>query len=104
MSKDSSHRWSLLSPEGQPEQSAFSSAGRSTALTGKTIGLFWNGKPGGDVFLDEVGRQLQSRFEGARVQKIWQERAETMTSYGNSKDCLEYMARSHDLVVAASAD
>jgi hypothetical protein len=97
-------KWSLLSPEGQPEQSDFQAAGRSAALAGKTIGLFWNGKPGGEVFLDEVGRQLQSRFEGARVRKIWEERADTMTSYGNSEPNLEYMARSHDVVVAASAD
>src|SRR5688500_6618274 len=96
--------WSLMSPEGQAQQTVFEAAGRGADLTGKTIGLFWNGKPGGSVFLEEVGRQLAQRYEGMRIRKFWEDRPETVTSYGNSAESLKYMAGNADLVIAASSD
>jgi hypothetical protein len=96
--------WSLLSPEGQPQQSAFSVAARSADFGGRTVALFWNGKPGGNVFLDEVGRQISARYRDVRIRRIWEERPDTVTSYGNTPQNLEFMARSADVVIAASSD
>jgi|SRR3954470_20907163 hypothetical protein len=100
----SAQSWSLESPAGELRQAAVAAAERSSGFAGRTIGLFWNGKPGGDVFLEEVGRELSQRFQGAKVLKIWEARPDTVTSYGNSAANLEYMARSADLVIAASSD
>jgi hypothetical protein len=96
--------WTLLSPEGETPKEAFETAGRGGDFNGKTIGLFWNGKPGGSVFLEEVGRQLKQRYQGASIRKIWEERPGTVTSYGNTPENLAYMAQSADLVIAASSD
>lgn len=40
-------------------------AARPDDLNGKTVGLYWNFKPGGDVGLDQVAVRLQERYPGA---------------------------------------
>ena len=97
-------QWQVISPEGDTENSAFSNAARGGDFSGKKVGLFWNGKPGGNVFLEEVGEQLASRFPGVKLERFWETRPDTMTSYGNSKANLAFMAEQADLVIAASSD
>ena len=96
--------WELLSPVGEPERSEHRSAERTTEFSGKTVGLFWNGKPGSNVFLEEVGREIAARHPGVTLTRFWETRPSTMTSYGNSKEDLAYMAAHADLVIAASSD
>src|SRR4051812_13423708 len=96
-------QWHVISPEGDTETSAFTNASRGGDFAAKKVGLFWNGKPGGNVFLDEVGAQLSSRFPGVQLERFWETLPESMTSYGNSKDSLAYMAAHADLVIAASS-
>jgi hypothetical protein len=96
--------WDLLVPAGTSNGGNFASAGRQGDLSGRSVGLFWNGKPGGNVFLEETARELGARFPGLKFTRFWETRPSTMTSYGNSKDDLAYMAQSADLVIAASSD
>jgi hypothetical protein len=42
----------------------FAPAARLDDLAGKTIGLFWNGKPGGGVALERVRENLSARYPG----------------------------------------
>ena len=42
-------------------------ASRPKSLQGQRIGLFWNGKHGGDVALRRVGQALEKRFSGSQV-------------------------------------
>ncbi len=44
-------------------------ADRPASLDGKTVGLIWNGKPGGDVALAIVAEFVKKRFPGARFFK-----------------------------------
>jgi hypothetical protein len=97
-------QWLLMSPVGDPPRAAFDGAGRPGELSGKTVGLFWNGKPGGDVLLDEVALNLSERFPHLNVVKLWDVRPETATAYGNSGDNLRFMAQSADLVIGTNAD
>jgi hypothetical protein len=94
----------LMSPVGDPPREDFDTAGRSGDLGRKKVGLFWNGKPGGDLFLDEVALGLEKRFPGVRMERFWQTKPATITAYGNSADNLRYMAQSADLVVGINAD
>ncbi|OGA23290.1 MAG: hypothetical protein A3I01_01550 [Betaproteobacteria bacterium RIFCSPLOWO2_02_FULL_65_24] len=100
----SDQQWRLMNPVGDPPRAVFDGAGRPGDLSGKTLGLFWNGKPGGDVLLDEVALCLSGRFPGLDIVKFWEARPGTITAYGNSADNLRFMAQSADLVIGTNAD
>ena len=96
--------WVLLNPTAEVESDNFKISARLPDLKGKTIGLYWNGKPNGDVFLNEVAHHLSARFDGLKIVRIWELKPETKTVYGNSTDNLEFMARNADFIMGASAD
>ena len=96
--------YAVMNPVAEVTVQESGMADRFADLNGKRIGLFWNGKPNGDVFLDEVARELGSRFHGLETVKIWEIRPETRTVYGNSADNLEFIAQSADFIIGASGD
>lgn len=100
----SHQQWHLMNAAGEPPRAAFESAGRARDLGGKTVGLLWNGKPGGDLLLDEVGQSLCERFLGLDIVKFWETRPATRTAYGTSADDLRFVAENADLVIGANAD
>ena len=102
--KGSLQEWTLLSPVADVEVRQFERAGRNADLGGKTIGLFWNGKPNADLFLDEVAEELRARFEDLKIVRMWEVKPETRTALGNSMDGLKYMAQNSDLIIGASGD
>ena len=58
----------IVNPVAEARQDAgmdeqFPPAARLDVLDGKTIGLFWNGKPGGGVALARVKENLSKRFK-----------------------------------------
>lgn len=93
-----------MNPAGEPPRAAAASAGRSRDLSGKTLGLLWNGKPGGDLLLEEVGRSLSERFSSLHIVKFWETRPATITAYGSAADELRFVAQNVDLVIGANAD
>ncbi len=96
--------WHLLSPAGEPPRGAIESAARSGDLRGKIVGLLWNGKPGGELLLDEVGRNLTERFPDVGLVRLWETRPSTVTAYGMSEEDLRLAADSADLIIGANAD
>ena len=44
---------------------------RLDTLEGKTIGLFWNTKPNGDIFLDRVEELLVEQFRNVKLIKYF---------------------------------
>lgn len=70
---------------------------RPTTLEGRTIGLLWNGKPNGDVALEEVGEELRRRFPTIDVRLYH-------GSMPSSRELLEEIAGECDAVVACTAD
>jgi len=77
-------------------------APRLTDLSGKTIGLLWNAKSGGDVLLEQNAELLKQRYSGMKfknylgavghiMRSITAEQADTI-----SKEC--------DAVIGATAD
>jgi hypothetical protein len=63
----------VLNPRGIPGvvKATGRIAQRPGTLDGKTVGLFWSGKPGGDALLSRVGELLQWRFSGVKLVKYF---------------------------------
>ena len=58
----------VLNPRGESDPPPnFAITGRVTDLAGKKIGLYWLGKPDGDVFFDRVQKLLEEKFPTAKV-------------------------------------
>lgn len=74
------------------------SAKRPGDLNGKTVGLIWNGKPGGNHALQLVEEQLAARFPQA---KFWRSNWE---SYPFTDEQLGEIRRRCDVAVATTGD
>jgi hypothetical protein len=57
----------ILSPVADPDDREVLPAPRVENLTGKTIGLAWNRKPGGNVARERVARFLEERVKDVRL-------------------------------------
>ncbi len=97
-------QWVLMNPVADAQAGNFRMTDRASSLDGRTVGLFWNGKPNGDIFLNEVARHLEVKFARMKIVRLWEARPETATFYGNSAESLKFMAQNADLVVGSSAD
>jgi hypothetical protein len=78
---------------------------RVSTLEGKRVGLWWNGKPNGDVFLNRVAELLEKNYKSIKIIKFWEvdpERTALVTKY--SDEILDWIANSVDIVIASSAD
>jgi hypothetical protein len=78
---------------------------RVDTLEGKRVGLLWNGKPNGDLFLNRVAELLENKYKGIETIKFWEvdpERTALVTKY--SEEVLDRIANSADIVIASSAD
>ena len=94
----------VMNPVGERQVQESGLADRFADLKGKRVGLFWNGKPNADRFLEEVANELGSRFPGLRTVKMWEIEPQTRTVYGNSADNLKRMSQCADFIVSASGD
>ncbi|OGA02215.1 MAG: hypothetical protein A3H35_14595 [Betaproteobacteria bacterium RIFCSPLOWO2_02_FULL_62_17] len=96
--------WSVVNPVADVDIEKHGGATRLDDFSGKRIGLWWNGKPNGDIFLDELAHQLASRHPEMIPVRMWEIDAATTTAYGVPSDKLERMAQSADLLIGALAD
>lgn len=96
--------WSVLNPVAAADIADLGGATRFEDFSGKRIGLWWNGKPNGDIFLDEMARQLGSRFRGMSTVRMWEVDPSTTSAYGITRAQLELVANSADLVIGGLAD
>jgi hypothetical protein len=97
-------KWTLLNPVADAQIERFKPADRVPDLNGKRIGLFWNGKPSGEVFLNRLADRLKARFGDLMVVRFWEVEPGTRTALGNTEDHLKLMAQKADLILAASGD
>lgn len=78
---------------------------RVDTLEGKRVGLLWNGKPNGDLFLNRVAELLEKNYQNIEIIKFWEvnpERTAMVAKY--SDEVLDQIANSVDIVIASSAD
>lgn len=78
---------------------------RIKTFDGKKIGLWWNGKPNGDFFLNRVAELLEKKYKDVDIIKLW-EVDPTGTAHPDKKSdvVLDIIARSADIVIAGQAD
>ena len=99
-----SQEWTVMNPAGDANVEHRSGAVRIDDFSGRRVGLWWNGKPNGDNFLNEVARQLESRNPGMTTVRMWELSPSTMTAYGVSGENLDKMVTSADVVIGALGD
>lgn len=66
-------KWELVNPEALVQIRAKEVNRHPQDLTGKTIVLYWNGKPNGDIFLNRVYDLLIQKDTTVRVIKAWED-------------------------------
>jgi hypothetical protein len=89
--------WEVWNPVAEYETAVLAQSPRLTDLNGKTVGLFWNGKPNGDIFLEAIGKLLEGRFKDIKLIKFW-----LYISVGPENQ--KRMAEQCDAVIAAQGD
>ncbi len=79
-----------------------------STLEGKTVLLYWNGKPNGDHFLNRVGELLATQGQGIKIIKMWETDKGTAAisdSLEKSEEFTGKMVRlKPDIVISAQAD
>ena len=97
--------WDLVNPEGAAQSSTIAPAARPTELNHKTIGLAWNGKPGGQDALEEIASLLGERYVGLQFVRYWDVLPESVAPRELSQTTISNMADYRpDLVLVAQAD
>jgi hypothetical protein len=97
--------WELVNPEGAARPPSLSPAARPASLHSATIGLAWNGKPGGEEALEELARLLDEHVGGLTFIKYWEVLPESVSPRELSQDTLRAIAASEpDAVIVSQAD
>ena len=82
-----------------------SPAARPATLEGKTVGLAWNGKPGGEIALDEIAVLLAAQVHDLRVVRYWQTVPESVSERELSPVVIQSMAAVQpDVVIVSQGD
>jgi hypothetical protein len=102
---DAAITWQLVNPEGASRPISVRPAQRPATLEGKTVGLAWNGKPGGDDALDEIAALLEQRVNQIRFIRYWDVLPESVSQRELSEDVIRRMAAwQPDVVIVSQAD
>ena len=100
--------WLLINPSGEIEKVTELPAPRPDSLAGLTIGLRWNGKHNGDVFLDRLAVLLAEHLPDVKLVKLYQEdpSINIISSNDAESNRITDVIRSYgpDLVIASQAD
>jgi len=97
--------WDLVNPEGAVRPVTLRPAERPETLHGKTVGLAWNGKPGGAEALDEIAVLLGQQAQGVSFIRYWETVPASVSPRELGPDVIQSMAdKQPDLVIVSQAD
>ena len=101
-------QWKLVSPEALVQIEAAPVNPHPRDLSGKTVVLYWNGKPNGDLFLNRIAELLIERVENVRVIKAWEVRPASRrtdpTAEASRATAEELAGLNPDLIIGAPGD
>jgi hypothetical protein len=80
---EKAQNWELLNPAGAIKVVPIKMAARISTLEGKTVGLKWNQKPNGNIFLDRVAELLQEKVPGVKIVKFYELEPTTVPQSAN---------------------
>ena len=92
----------ILNPQASTAVAAVGLASRLSDLSGKTIGLYWNMKAGGDLALEQTAHFLGQRFPGTEF-KYYVGSVGAYMRHATVEDA-ERVARECDAVVGTTGD
>ncbi len=92
----------ILNPQASSVIEAVKAAGRLSDLRGKTIGLWWNMKAGGNTALDRTAKVLGESFPDTNF-KHYTGSVGAMLRHATAEDA-ERIARECDAVIGTSSD
>jgi hypothetical protein len=81
--KEAVQTWELVNPAGVIKVTPIKMAARINSLEGKTVGLKWNQKPNGNIFLDRIAELLKEQVPGVKVVKIYEVEPTTIPQSSN---------------------
>ena len=73
-------------------------AERPTSLNNKTVGLVWNGKPGGDVALGQIAEFVRKNFPEAKLKEMF------FGSFPFTRSQIERIIATCDVAVGTTGD
>lgn len=101
-------KFKLVSPEASIQLACNEVNSQPADLSGKTVLLYWNGKPNGDLFLNRIGELLTANVSALRVVKAWEvapSSRHTEPNHSASRETAAMLAESKpDLVIGAPGD
>ena len=86
----------ILNPVAQVRVRNSSLSPRPATLDNSRIGLYWNGKPGGDTALAYLGQLMETKYRGVQLELI-------RSGTNGAKEHVEY-AMTFDGVIGGCAD
>lgn len=78
--------WELVNPEGTLAIEPIEIAPRIDSLEGKKVGLKWNGKPNGNLFLDRVAELLEEQVPNVEIIKFYEVEPSTVPQSSGVED------------------
>jgi len=101
-------KWKLVNPEALVQIEADHVNQHPKDLSGKTVLLYWNGKPNGDLFLNRIGELLIEKVDNVKVIKAWEAHPSSKrtdpTAKASSATAQELARLNPDLVIGAPGD
>lgn len=101
-------RWKIVNPESPIQVEADNVNQHPSDLSGKTILLYWNGKPNGDIFLNRISELFLERVNNIKVVKAWEALPHTKstapTREASQATAREFADLSPDIVIGAPGD
>jgi len=94
----------VLNPVADKPKRKFELAPRLSGLSGKTIGLYWNGKPGGNVIRERIAQLLSQEIEGIRLKEYTPAGVSMSGDVGINIEVLETIVQECDGIVGNTAD
>ena len=95
-------RLQVLNPVAQTVQHKVDPAPRLDGLGGKTIGLYWNMKAGGDVALQRVADLLDARYQDVKLK--WYIPAQGFVLRHGGPEEFDRIAQECDAVIGTTSD
>ena len=92
----------VFDPTGMKKRKLSVGANRLSGLQGKHLAVIWNGKLGGDIFLDRVSELLTERFSVASVVRIDDRGDQAAT--GVNLAVIDRLAATCDAIILGTGD
>ncbi len=92
----------IVNPQATTVIESVQAAPRADGLQGKTIGLYWNMKAGGDIALERTGKLLAEKFSGTEF-KHFVGSVGAMLRHATAEDA-DKVARECDAVIGTTSD